>query len=91
MRTAVSDQIHTITDEAFILAQQFAAGSLTPLGRDRARELADNLSALAPPAESVAVAYSDAFLDIDWVLSEGRTPMSIRLALILRGTDDSAR
>ena len=87
------ERLRELSDEAFALAKGFANSSLGEADRQRAVALGEELQGLknvvkaasGHEREGLEVAYSEAWVDLDWVLSEGRTPTSIRMAMYHSG------
>ena len=90
-------RVRAISDEALVLARRAAAGTPAEDDTRRAAQLARELGDLRPvvdaasghDADGLRVAFSEGFVDLDWVLSGGSTPLSIRMTVIGRGGDPS--
>lgn len=85
-----AELIYELSDRAFVMAKDTAAGAGDAAERrEGALELARRVNALAPRAQasidrSLSAAVSEAIVDINYVLSEGRAPLSLRLNQVLR-------
>jgi len=80
-------RLRALSDEAFELAKRYDAGDMS--AGDRVAPLRAELESLrgvvddttGHEAEGLNVAWSEAWVDLNWLASEGRLAMSIRLKL----------
>ena len=84
--------IHKFSNEAFSVAKLFVAGSNTEPLKQKAIDLKSQLPEFAARMQEAEQVYraglnrvlSDARLDLEYVLAEGRRPSSIRLMHVIR-------
>ena len=85
--TPAAARVREISDAAFALAQYRRQAPLSEADMARAGALAGELARLRPAVDAAAgheraglqVAFSEAFVDLDWVMSGMVTPMSLRM------------
>jgi hypothetical protein len=89
----LSSRVYALSGRAFELAQDVARGEAPPDGPDEARrlrvdllDLNDAIDAAADP--TLRSARSEAIVDLNYVMSDGKAPYSLRLAQVLGPRED---
>lgn len=96
---AIVKAIHTFSNEAFTLAKSLVGGSDAASLKEQASELKTKVPDFAAQMQEADPAsrpdlnrvLSEARLDIEYVLADGKRPSSMRMAHVIREHDAAAQ